>query len=226
MPAIAWSGYHRFCPLARALDVIGERWSLVVVQELLGGPRRYGALQARLPGVGSSVLADRLRKLERAGVVRREVGDSGSVVVYELTDAGRELGPAMAALRSWGVRYLYEPADAEECFDVSFVDGVEALRAEDYEWRIDDDAVALRYEDGRLCRRAGSARRPAVVSRMTAAFMQRWAAGVTSWDEGRATGDVQVEGTDEAWERMLAATGYLRTYPRPAHDAPAPEERR
>ena len=122
MPAEPWSGYRRFCPLARSLDVIGERWTLVIVHELLSGARRYGELQTRLPGIGTSVLADRLRKLEGAGVVARRPGEQGAVVLYELTEAGRELGPAMAALRSWGVRYLYQPVtDADggvECFDL------------------------------------------------------------------------------------------------------------
>ena len=69
MPSRPWSGYGRFCPLSRALDVIGERWTLLIVQELLKEPRRYGALLDRLPGISTSVLADRLRRLERAGVV-------------------------------------------------------------------------------------------------------------------------------------------------------------
>lgn len=63
MPRNAWTGYGRFCPLARALDVVGERWTLVIVQELLKRPSRYSDLASRLPGIGTSVLADRLRKL-------------------------------------------------------------------------------------------------------------------------------------------------------------------
>jgi len=78
MPATPWTGYGRFCPLSRALDVIGERWTLVIVQELLKQPRRYGALLDRLPGISTSVLADRLRRLERAGVVAREPGAPGA----------------------------------------------------------------------------------------------------------------------------------------------------
>ena len=214
MPAEPWSGYRRFCPLARSLDVVGERWTLVIVHELLGGARRYGELLTRLPGIGTSVLADRLRKLERAGVVSRRPGEQGAVVLYELTEAGRELGPAMEALRSWGVRYLYQPLtdDGVECFDVSFVVGHGRLSDEEYEWRIDDQPIALHYEAGRLCRRRGAAHRPAVIATTTGEFMQRWAAGTTSWDQGRASGHVHVRGSSAAWTRMLAATGYLRDY--------------
>lgn len=221
MPAEPWSGYRRFCPLARSLDVIGERWTLVIAHELLSGARRYGELQARLPGIGTSVLADRLRKLERAGVVSRRPGEQGAVVLYELTQAGRDLGPAMEALREWGVRYLYQPVtdadDGVECFDVSFVEGHEQLRGEEYEWRIDDQPIALHYEAGRLCRRRGAAHRPAVIATTTGEFMQRWAAGAMSWDEGRASGHVHVRGSNAAWARMLAATGYVRDYPPDAH---------
>ena len=102
MPSRPWSGYGRFCPLSRALDVIGERWTLVIVQELLKQPCRYGALLDRLPGISTSVLADRLRRLERAGVVAREPGAVGAGVMYALTPRGQELEEALRALRRWG----------------------------------------------------------------------------------------------------------------------------
>jgi DNA-binding HxlR family transcriptional regulator len=219
VPATAWSGYHRFCPLARALDVVGERWTLVVVHELLAGPRRYGELQGRLPGIGTSVLADRLRKLEGAGVVERRPGPSGAVIEYALTPAGHDLAPAMASLRAWGVRYLYTPAagadpeTGEECFDVTFVDGHEDLPDESYMWRIDEQVVALDYHDGELCRHPGEpVDPPGVVATTSAAFMRRWAEGSTTWDQGRADGEVMIDGDDAAWKRMKAATGYLRGY--------------
>src|SRR5260370_644115 len=109
MPSRPWSGYGRFCPLSRALDVIGERWTLVIVQELLKQPRRYGALLDRLPGISTSVLADRLRRLERAGVVAREPGAVGAGVVYTLTARGQELEAALRALRRWGAGLPADP---------------------------------------------------------------------------------------------------------------------
>jgi len=215
MPATSWSGYHRFCPLARALDAIGERWTLVIVHELLSGARRYGELQRRLPGIGTNLLADRLRKLESAGVVERQPGPTGSIVVYQLTAAGRDLEPALRTLREWGVRYLYgagELADTTGQFDVSFGDGVEDLPDEVYEWRVGEQTTTLKCRGGQLCQQAGRAEHPAVVSTTSAEFMRRWAAGSTSWDEGRAVGDVKVRGSNAAWKRMQAATGYLRSY--------------
>src|ERR1700733_15558949 len=109
MPAAPWTGYGRFCPLSRALDVVAERWPLVIVQELLKQPRRYGTLLDRLPGISTSVLADRLRRLERAGVVAREPGAGGAGVVYALTARGQDLEEALRALRRWGGGFLAGP---------------------------------------------------------------------------------------------------------------------
>src|SRR5258708_38833681 len=106
MPSRPWSGYGRFCPLSRALDVIGERWTLVIVQELLNQPRRYGALLDRLPGISTSVLADRLRRLERAGVLAREPGAGGAGVVYALTARGQDLEETVPRLRRVGAGFL------------------------------------------------------------------------------------------------------------------------
>ena len=117
-------------------------------------------------------------------------------------------------LREWGVRNLYrgpESSDTAECFDVTFVDGYEELPGEEYEWRVDELTTTLQYRDGQLCQRRGHARRPAVVSTTSSEFMRRWAAGETSWDEGRAQGEVHVRGSDMAWKRMQAATGYVRS---------------
>src|SRR6516165_6251304 len=130
MPKTAWEGYGRFCPLARALDVVGDRWTLVIVQELSKRSSRYKDLTRRLPGIGTTLLADRLRKLEVAGVVERRARGVGEGVEYVLTDRGLDLGAALEALRRWGVAYLTDPtADGAKshAFDVHYVDGIEAL---------------------------------------------------------------------------------------------------
>jgi DNA-binding HxlR family transcriptional regulator len=95
--------YNDLCPIARALDVVGERWALLVVRELLLGPQRFSDLGGALPGVSSNLLTDRLRELETRGVVRRRVlpPPAGSSV-YELTDRGRRLEPVLDALGEWG----------------------------------------------------------------------------------------------------------------------------
>lgn len=215
MPKEKWTGYHRFCPLARGLDLVGERWTMPIVQELLFRPHRYTELVHRLPGVSPNVVADRLKKLEVSGLVERVAPGVGSPVVYRLTDAGRSLEPVFASFRRWGVQYLLAdegPGAAERSFDVSFVDNVAAIPREQYEWRIGDRVLHLEIAGGTLHRRPGHAARPAVVVTTTEAFMRRWAAGETGWDAGRAEGEVQVQGPEDAWQRMLAATGYRRAY--------------
>src|ERR1041384_5946538 len=130
MPPAPWTGYGRFCPLAKALDVVGERWTLVIVQELLKRPYRYTDLLARLPGIGTSVLTDRLRTLERAAVVTREPGPAGGGVVYTLTDRGRALDAALRELRQWGAGFLADPTadgSADQRFDVTYVAGIETM---------------------------------------------------------------------------------------------------
>lgn len=215
MPKERWTGYHRFCPLARGLDIVGERWTLPILHELLFRPLRYGELLRRLPGVSPNLVADRLRKLEGVGLVERGAPGPGDPVSYRLTEAGRGLEPVFVALRRWGVEYLVgDTAEDEEppCFDMSFVEGVEAIGREVYEWRIDDDVFHLEIDGGVLRKLPGRARRPAVTVTTGRPFIERWAAGQTGWDEGRDRGEVAVEGSEEAWRRMLAATGYLRSY--------------
>jgi DNA-binding HxlR family transcriptional regulator len=92
--------YGQFCGLARALDVVGDRWSLLIVRELLVGPMRYGELVASLGGIATNLLADRLRSLESAGVIERRLGQT-SGVVYALTPWGSELREAVEALIRW-----------------------------------------------------------------------------------------------------------------------------
>jgi DNA-binding HxlR family transcriptional regulator len=98
--------YGQRCPLARALDLIGERWTFLVVRELLLGPRRYTDLLDGLPGVGTNILAARLATLQSAGLVaKRTLPAPTAVTVYELTDAGRALRPTVRALSEWGEQH-------------------------------------------------------------------------------------------------------------------------
>src|SRR5688572_22779601 len=106
--------YRQYCGVASALDVVGERWTLLVVRELLLGPRRYTDLARGLPGIGEGLLAARLRDLEARGLVgRRKLFPPASSVVYELTEAGRELEPILDGLARWGARWLGTPTDAD-----------------------------------------------------------------------------------------------------------------
>jgi DNA-binding HxlR family transcriptional regulator len=107
--------YGQYCPLAKALDVVGSRWTMLVVRELLGGPRRFGDLMNGLPGIGTNLLSERLRELQEAGVIEKRVlpPPAGSTV-YELTDRGRELGLPAILLARWGSELLGMPSKDEE----------------------------------------------------------------------------------------------------------------
>ncbi|RKE18470.1 HxlR family transcriptional regulator [Streptomyces sp. TLI_171] len=102
--------YDQYCAVARALDAVGERWSLLIVRELLGGPRRYTDLHADLPGVSTDILATRLKQLEGEGLVeRRRLERPANATVYELTDRGTGLRPVIEALAHWGGPELGPP---------------------------------------------------------------------------------------------------------------------
>lgn len=107
--------YDQYCSAARALDLVGDRWTLLIVRELLAGPRRYTDLHADLPGVSTDVLASRLRDMERDGLTtRRRLPPPGAAYVYQLTPRGRQLLPVLQALGAWGEEELGErrPTDA------------------------------------------------------------------------------------------------------------------
>ena len=150
--------YDDPCGTARALEVVGERWAVLVVRELLFGPKRFGAIRAGLHGVSPNVLSQRLRELESAGVVRRgTLSPPADVAVYELTERGRALEPILLELGRWGSR---EPIDtnsdlgvdalmlalktlfaAEHAFDATF--GITVDR-EDFRVAVHDRAIDVR----------------------------------------------------------------------------------
>jgi DNA-binding HxlR family transcriptional regulator len=103
--------YNQYCPIAHALDVVGERWALLIIRELVEHDQlRYSDLHANLPGCGTNILAARLKELERNDVVRRRrLPPPAASTVYELTDYGQELRPVLHMLAHWGARSLGPP---------------------------------------------------------------------------------------------------------------------
>jgi DNA-binding HxlR family transcriptional regulator len=106
--------YRHFCMGARALEVVGERWSLLIVRDLLPGPRRFTDLVRSLNPITPTRLTDRLRRLEAAGVIEREPAERGNEVWYRLTDAGRDLGPVIDELTFWGIEHAKQPPRGDE----------------------------------------------------------------------------------------------------------------
>ena len=103
--------YGQYCGVTRALELVGERWALLIVRDLLVGPRRYGELAAGLPRIPSNILAARLKELNQAGIIRRV--PHSRVIVYELTTYGRELEPVVIALGAWGFKAIGDPRDEQ-----------------------------------------------------------------------------------------------------------------
>src|SRR5438105_7395761 len=114
MEAVAARSYGQFCGLARALELVGERWALLIVRDLLVGPRRFTDLRQGLPRIPTNVLADRLKELEQAGIVRRRVlPRPAASVVYELTEYGSQLDEVVLRLGLWGAQSLGQPRPGE-----------------------------------------------------------------------------------------------------------------
>jgi DNA-binding HxlR family transcriptional regulator len=151
--------YGQFCGLAHALDIVGERWALLIVRDLLVSPKRFTDIKRGLPRIPSNILSSRLKELEGAGVIERRVlpRPDGSVV-YELTDYGQELEHIVLALGRWGARTLGEPSPQ----DVVTVDSLivamrstfrpEAARGDDvsYELHVGEVVLHIRIENGAL----------------------------------------------------------------------------
>lgn len=98
--------YGQYCGLAGALDMVGERWTLLVVRELMSGPKRYTDLAEALPGIGTSLLATRLKGLEDSSIVQRfQLPAPAASTVYRLTEIGEELGAALVPMMIWGLRH-------------------------------------------------------------------------------------------------------------------------
>jgi DNA-binding HxlR family transcriptional regulator len=106
--------YAQYCPVAKASEILGDRWTLLIVREMLGGASGFNELQRGLPGISRSVLTDRMRGLERAEVVERRTGPKGRTLEYRLTPAGRDLEPVVQAIGEWGVTWSFTDPRPEE----------------------------------------------------------------------------------------------------------------
>jgi DNA-binding HxlR family transcriptional regulator len=140
--------YDQYCPVAHALDLVGERWTLLIVRELLHGPKRYTDLAGDLPGIGTNILATRLRDLEACGIVaKRRLPPPAASQVYELTEYGAGLRAVMRSLALWGARSLGPPTQPE-LFPGWLENALDTVLAPiappgRFEFRVDDEVVGL-----------------------------------------------------------------------------------
>ena len=157
--------YDQYCPIAHALDLVGERWALLVVRELMHGPKRYTDLAEHLPGIGTNILASRLRDLEACGVVaKRKLPPPAASRVYELTEYGRALRTVMRELALWGARSLGPPTAEDELFSGWLENAIDTVLAPTappgrFAFRVGDEVASL--VDGEA--QPGSIEQPDVV---------------------------------------------------------------
>jgi DNA-binding HxlR family transcriptional regulator len=202
--------YDQYCPIAHALDLVGERWSLLIVRELLKGPKRYTDLADSLPRIGTNILAARLRELEGCGLVaKRRLPPPTPAQVYELTPYGLGLRPVVRELAVWGLRSLGAPNEDDEfapgwlkgALDVVFAP---VAPTGTFEFRIGDEVACL--VDGEA--RSGPVEQPDVVLETDPVsfyflFVER------RWD------GVSVEGDRDRLDQLLEAVA-------PPVEAPVP----
>jgi DNA-binding HxlR family transcriptional regulator len=203
--------YGDRCGMARALDLVGERWALLVVRELLLGPKRFTDLRAGLPNVSTDILAQRLRELEAAGVVRRgKLPPPAGSRIYELTERGAELEPIVLALGRWGSVAPFPPGEAtmgadavvlalKSLFAPSAADGLSAR----YELRLGEHRYRVRVADGAIEVARGSADAPDATIETDPGTLATLLWHGRKLTEARRAGDVAIEGDARAVGRFL-----------------------
>jgi DNA-binding HxlR family transcriptional regulator/putative sterol carrier protein len=209
---MAEHGYLQYCGLARALDVAGDRWTLLVMRELAPGPRRFTDLIEGLPGISRKLLTERLRALERDGIIARQaLPPPAARQVYELTDDGRDLVTAMVPLIAWGARRLGDRKPGETfrarwaAVAMASLADREAAKGvrETYQFLIGDSAFHFTVDDGLIEVRDGRAEDPAVTWTTDEETWADIASGNTRFSSAAATGALTVAGGPQAAKRLL-----------------------
>ena len=218
--------YGHYCALAQALDIIGERWTILLVRELLVGPRRFKDLLEGLPNISTNLLSERLKQLEQSGVLfKHRLPPPADVDVYELTPLGYSLEEILIVLARWGAQVL--PSLPEGKLDSSL--GSEALKLktlfnpkfakgihEVYELHIDDHIINVATENGNLDIQQGPAKKPDLILHTEGKNYAFLLMGQLEAKEAIAKGNIYIEGNEEALYHFIE----LFKMRRPHQDAP------
>lgn len=203
--------YGQYCGLARALDVVGDRWNLLIVRQLLMGPARYGELREGLPGIATNLLTDRLRDLEAAGVIARQLSGDSSAITYALTEWGGQLREPIHALVRWSTPLMIRGPENDEFRPEWLLVALPAL----FEGRVptDHSATAGLVVDGAMAQLRATesgievsrpdGREPDATLTANAHLILGLAAGVLSLDEVRAL--VDIDGDESALRNFFEA---------------------
>jgi DNA-binding HxlR family transcriptional regulator len=199
------------CGVARALDLVGDRWALLVVRELVLGPKRFTDLRAGLPHLSPDVLSQRLRELEQSAIVRRsKLPPPAGSRVYELTEWGQELEPVVLALGRWGSRAPFPPTDSQLSADSTMIalktlfapSAADGLTAS-YELRLGEHRFHATVDDGRLALVRGTAERPDATIEVDAGTLAAVLWHGEPLDDALRSGTLEIEGDRHAVERFL-----------------------
>ncbi len=216
--------FDQYCPIAHALSLVGERWALLIVRELLRGEKRYTDLANGLPGIGTNILATRLRELEQAGVVRRrKLPPPAASTVYELTEYGADLEETVHALARWGARTLGPPGPGDEldgdwgdhAFPALF--NPEAARglSETYVVRVAEHVFTVRVADGHVDVRPRATEDADLDLTMDMERFFALMSGEVDPRDAAARGELDFDGDPEALARFFTVFSYApRTTPR------------
>ncbi len=205
---MAKRSYSQYCGLAHALDLIGDRWTLLIVRDLATGPRRFGDLLAGLPGLSTNLLSERLKHLEGEGLVERTVADGG--LAYALTEDGDRLAFAMAPLGAWGATRL--GPRGERAFRPEWlVFSLQSLFKRDeakgvhdcYEFRVDGGPIWAVVEDGECEITLDKPCEPDFVLETDVATLAKLGDRMLTIDEAVSAGDAAFDGDVAAGSRAL-----------------------
>ncbi len=212
--------YEQQCRLATALDVVGERWTLLIVREMLLGPKRFTDLMEGLPGIPPSLLSARLKELQAAGILTREVlPPPAASSVYQLTEAGKQLDEVLYALGRWGARYGREPRPSDAVRSEWTVIALRTLFHPEaaagvhdtYELRLPDGTFRLTVDDGVLSIGAESGSRADLVLIGEMPTLMAALMGMVTTNEAEQSGSLKIEGDRTALERLLAMFRLVET---------------
>ena len=205
--------YHQYCAVAKALDVIGERWTLLVLRDLVHlGPRRFSDLREGLPGIGANLLTERLRHLEGEGIVRRRrLRAPGRGVVYELTELGAGLERTIIELGRWGGNFMPARGERDAFFPSGHISAIRAaFRGEDahgvrarYEVRVDGESFHVEIDDGAVAAGLGEATSPDLVIATDVATSIDLMLRRTKPRNAIRSGAVAINGSMEEFERAI-----------------------
>lgn len=209
--------YNQFCALAYALDSVGDRWTLLIIRELLPGPRRFKDLLQGLPGISSNLLSERLKKMEEQGILRRRVlpPPAGSTV-YDLTPMGLALDRALLELGKWGSQFL--PPSLERVALPSLGAISLAIKAfyhpeqaqginETYELHLGDEVLQIHVEEGELQIQQGQSLKSDAVFYTNMACFVRLFAGQIKPEEAISMGFIRIDGDPHTLNRFLKISG-------------------